>query len=323
MTKNWIFRTIGVIATGAAVLSTVWAAPASDWPSKPITIVVPFTAGGQADQVGRMLAQHLSDKLKQPVIVDNKPGAGTIIGSQYVARAKPDGYTFLLGGTSNVLNFYTQPKMPYGKKDLQPVAELITVPLYLVTSPKSKFKTVHDIIQQSKETPGSVSCGNFGTGTVSHLSCGMLASMAGVEFVHVAYKGGMPTIQDTMGGQVDVSMVVEGLQFIADKKLHGIAVTTPKRSPYAPDIPSVGESLQGYDITGWNGIFAPAGTPDAIVQRVAAEVQSMLQGETAKSRFKVMGVLPSHRARAEFSTYIDHEFERWGSLVKSMNIKLD
>ena len=324
MNKKWFFPTVGIVAVSAATLSVAWAAPTTgDWPNRPITIVVPFTAGGQADQLGRMLGQHLTEKLKQPVIVENKPGAGTLIGSQFVARAKPDGYTFLLGGTTNVLNFYTQPKMPYGKKDLLPVAELASIPLYLVTSPKSKFKTVQDVIRAAKETPDGVSCGNFGKGSISHLTCGMLANTVGTQFIHVAYKGGMPTIQDTMAGQVDVSIVVEGAQFIADKKLHGIAVTTPKRSPYVPDIPAIAETLQGFNVTGWNGVFAPAGTPDAIVQRVAAEVKNMLQSDAAKTRFKAMGILASERTSVEFSTFVDHEFERWGALVKSMNIQLD
>ena len=324
MTKNWLSRAVGIIAASAATLSAAWAAPGNDWPSRPITIVVPFAAGGQADQLGRMLGQHLTEKLKQPVIVDNKPGAGTIIGSQFVARAKPDGYTFLLGGTTNILNFHTQPKMPYGRKDLQSVAELITTPLYLVTSPKSQFKTVQDVIQASKEKAGNVSCGNFGTGSISHLSCGMLAQMAGVEFLHVAYKGSAPLIQDTMAGQVDVAVIVEGLPSISAKKLHGLAVTTPERNPYTPDIPRMREALPSFAVTGWNGIFAPAGTPDAIVQRVAAEVNDMLQSEAIKSRLKAMGVLlPAHRTTAEFSAFVDQEFDRWGKQVKAMNVKLD
>ena len=324
MTKNWLVRTVGIIAASAATVSVAWAAPESDWPSKAITIVVPFSAGGQADQLGRMLGQYLTEKLKQPVVVDNKPGAGTIIGSQFVARAKPDGYTFLIGGTTNVLNFYTQPKMPYGKKDLLPVAELITVPLYVVSNPKSKFKTLQDVIQVGKaKSGGGVTCGNFGTGSVSHLTCGMIAQMSGSDFVHVSYKGGSPLMTDLMGGQVDIGVIVEGLPAITSQRLHGIAVTTPERTSYLPDLPRVSETLPGFSVTGWNGVFAPAGTPDVIVQRVAAEVKNMLQSDAAKTQIKAMGVLPSQRSSAEFATFVDQEFDRWGKQVKSMNIKLD
>ncbi|WP_425466393.1 Bug family tripartite tricarboxylate transporter substrate binding protein [Pseudorhodoferax soli] len=311
------------MAVVAAIVPAMALAQAQ-WPTRPITLVVPFPPGGAGDQMGRMVAHHLAATVKQPVIVDNRPGAGTIIGSQLVARAKPDGYTFLLGSTSNVLNHYFYQKVPYDTRaDLAPVAQLITLTNYMVVPPNSKFKSTADVLRQAKERPNSVSCANYGAGTGGHLSCALLARMAGVEFVNVPYKGGMPAIQDTMAGQVDMAMVVEALPFVQDKRLNALAVSTAERNPNAPSIPTVGESVPGFDVTSWLGIFAPAGTPDAIVQRVSADIQAMLQEDASKEQFKTMGVVPVLRPTKEFGAYVDREFDRWGKLLKPLNIRLD
>ena len=323
MMRKTAMRLMAAVALSAASFGA-WA-QGDNWPSaKPISIIVPWSPGGFSDQMARMIAQHLTKALNQSVIVENKPGAGTIIGSQYVANAKPDGYTFLMGSTSNVINQYIYRKLPYDtKKDLLPVAQVILLPNYLIVPPDSKFKTLQEVIDQARKQPRSVSCGNYGAGTGGHLSCELLARMAGVEFVNVPYKGGMPAVQDTMAGQVDMAMVVEGLPFVMDKKVRALGVTTPERNPYAPDIPAIAEKLPGYDVTSWQGLFAPAGTPDAIVKRVADEVQVLLKDDAAKARMKTMGVVPVLRPTKEFAAYVNHESDRWGVLLKPMNIHLD
>lgn len=321
--KKTGLRLMAAVALGVASFYS-WAA-AEQWPgARPISIIVPWTPGGLNDQMARMIAQHLSKTLNQPVIVENKPGAGSIIGSQYVANAKPDGYTFLMGSTSNVLNQYIYSKLPYDtRRDLLPVAQVIQMPNWLIVAPNSRFKTIQDVIDQARTQKKSVSCANYGAGTAGHLSCELLARMAGVEFVNVPYKGGMPTIQDTMAGQVDMAMVVEGLPFVTDRKVRAIAVTTPERNPYMPDVPAIAEKLPGYDVTSWIGLFAPAGTPEAIVKRVSDDVQVFLKDAAAKERMKSIGVIPVLRPSKEFAAYVNHEFDRWGVLLKPMNIRLD
>lgn len=318
------FRALCLWATAVFVALPGLALAQSDWPTKPITLVVPYPPGGAGDQMGRMVARHLSDTVKQPVIVDNRPGAGTIIGSQMVAKAKPDGYTFLLGGASNVLNFFLYSKMPYGRNDLMPVAQLINLTNFLVVKPDSKFKSLADVIAQAKAQPKSVSCANYGMGTNGHLACAALAKAAGVEFVDVGYRGGMAAMQDVLAGQVDMAMNVEALPFIEEKRLRGLAVSTPERNPYAPSIPAVAEMYPGFDVTPWQGIFAPAGTPADIVNRVAADIQKMLQEESSKQQFKTMGVTPVLRpSQKDFAKYFDDEYVRWEKIMKQVNIRIE
>ncbi|RCW68656.1 Bug family tripartite tricarboxylate transporter substrate binding protein [Pseudorhodoferax soli] len=308
-----------------ALSALVWAQPAAadTWPSKPVTIVVPYTPGGLADQMARMSAQHLSKAFGQPFIIDNKPGAGTVIGSQFVARAKPDGYTLLLGGTPNIYMTQLYKKAAVKREDLAPVASLITVTNYLVVNPKSKYQSLQDVIKQSKADPGSVSCANYGIGTSGHLSCELLSKAAGIQLTNVAYKGGMPTIQDTLAGQVDMAVVVEALPFITEKTLRGLAVTTSSRNPYAPSIPTLAESYPGFDVTSFEGFFAPAGTPVEIMRRISAEVQVAMKDAHNLARMKDLGVVPMNSNYDDFAAYYDQQYQRWNEILKPMNITLD
>jgi tripartite-type tricarboxylate transporter receptor subunit TctC len=310
--------------TTATALSPACSAAQSDWPSRPITIVVPYSPGGAADAMGRMVARHLSQELKQTVVVENRPGAGIMLGSQFVARARPDGYTFLVGGGPNVLHQFIYRNVPYDlKKDLRAVAQLSELPNYMVAHPGRRFRSVADVLQRAREQPGTVTCAHYGTGTSGHLGCEMLASLGGVKLVNVAYRGGVPAIQDTLGGQVDIAMVVEALPYIQDKRLTGLGVSTTARSPHAPDIPAIAETLPGYDVTPWQGIFAPAGTPDDRVARVGAAIQAMLQDEASQAQMKTLGVIPAWRNAAEMDAYVDLETKRWGKVIPPLNIQLD
>lgn len=294
------------------------------WPEKPIVIVVPFPPGGNTDILARLVAQKLSTSLGQPVIVENKPGAGSMIGSQVVARAKPDGYTFLMGSIANVLNnfFYKKPLYDISK-DLMPISQLVAVPNYLAVNNSVNAKSVSDIIAMAKATPEKVSCASSGVGTSPYLSCELLRTMTGVKMVTVAYKGGVPAMQDVMGGQATMVIANEALPYINDRRLKGIAVTTPTRTPLAPDMPAIAETLPGFDVTSWYGVFAPTGTPQEIVNKISAEIASLLKTPEVQKRLEGLGATPVGSSPKEFSDYVNAEMRRWEKTLKPMNINLD
>jgi tripartite-type tricarboxylate transporter receptor subunit TctC len=320
-------RTLKFLLAALCVAGTFFHSAAqaqAAWPSRPITLVVPFPPGGNTDSLGRIVAEKLALALKQPVIVDNKPGAGSMIGSQFVARANPDGHTFLVGSISNALNHFFYKKPLYDiTKDLVPVAHLVEVPNYLAVGPGARHKTLPDIIAFAKANPKALNCATTGIGTSPFLSCELFKRLAGVDIVNVPYRGGAPAMQDAMGGQVSMVFANEALPLINDKRLIGVAVTTPKRSPYAPDLPALGETLAGYDVTSWYGVFAPVGTPDAIVQRVSAEINTILKDEGVRARLKTLGATPTGGTPREFAAYVDSEVKRWGEVIRPMNITLD
>ena len=294
------------------------------WPEKPIVMVVPFPPGGNTDTLARLVAQKLSTSLGQPVIVENKPGAGSMIGSQVVARAKPDGYTFLMGSIANVLNnfFYKKPLYDISK-DLLPISQLVAVPNYLAVNNDVNVKSVSDIIAMAKATPEKVSCASSGVGTSPYLSCELLRTMAGVKMVTVAYKGGAPAMQDVMGGQATMVIANEALPYIKDKRLKGMAVTTATRTPLAPDLPAIAETLPGFDVTSWYGVFAPTGTPPEIVNKISAEIVSLLKAPDVQKRLEALGAVAVGSSPKEFGEYVNAELKRWEKTLKPMNISLD
>lgn len=317
------FKRLARVVLAAVLLGSSFGALAA-WPEKLITLVVPFPPGGNTDTLARLVAQHLSSSLGQPVIVENKPGAGSMIGSQVVARAKPDGYTLLVGSIANVLNHYFYKKPLYDiAKDLVPVSQLVAVPNYLAVNNSASVKSVAEIIAIAKANPDKVSCATTGVGTSTYLSCEMFTRMAGVKIVNVPYKGGMAAMQDVMGGQATMVFANEALPYINDKRLTGVAVTTIKRSPLASDLPAISETLPGFDVTSWYGVFAPAGTPAPIVEKLGAEIATLLMNPEVQKRLKALGATPVGSSPKEFSEYVNAELTRWGAAIKPMNISLD
>jgi len=317
------FERLARLVLAAVLLGSSFGALAA-WPEKLITLVVPFPPGGNTDTLARLVAQHLSSSLGQPVIVDNKPGAGSMIGSQAVARAKPDGYTLLVGSIANVLNHYFYKKPLYDiTKDLVPVSQLVAVPNYLAVNNSVGVKSVAEIIAMAKANPDKVSCASSGVGTSPYLSCEMFKRMAGVNMLVVPYKGGMAAMQDVMGGQATMVIANEALPYINDKRLTGVAVTTIKRSPLASDLPAISETLPGFDVTSWYGVFAPAGTPAPIVEKLGAEIATLLMNPEVQKRLKALGATPVGSSPKEFGAYVDAELARWGAAIKPMNISLD
>ncbi|WP_298232245.1 tripartite tricarboxylate transporter substrate binding protein [uncultured Azohydromonas sp.] len=318
-------RTLTVAALALAAALPV--AQAQDqWPSKPITYVVAFPAGGTSDIVARLIAQKLGPALGTTVIVDNKAGAGGSVGSEQVARAAPDGYT-ILGGTisSHAINVSLYSKLGYDPvTSFVPVALIGTNPVVLVTRQDSPYKTVADVIAagKAKKPMTSASAGN---GTSQHLALELLKFKTGIGIDHIPYKGSAPAIQDVMAGQVDMmfdTTVVAG-PHIESGKLRALAVTSPKRLSSMPNVPTLAETVPGYEVVSWQAIFAPAGTPKAIQQRLHDEVNKILAQPDVKERLAKLGMEAGQMGTEQFTAFQKAEVAKWAQLIKAANIKIE
>jgi tripartite-type tricarboxylate transporter receptor subunit TctC len=312
--------------TLALVLGT-GPASAQAWPSKPITIVVPFPAGGTTDLITRPIAQKLSEVLKQPVIVDNRGGAGGTIGAGMVARAPADGYTFLVGAVHHTIATTLYKKLPYSfEKDLAPVTVMAFVPNIVVVNPSVPAKNIQELIALAKAKPGGVTYGSAGSGTSHHMAAELFKSMAHVDMQHVPYKGGGPMMQDLVGGQINVAFetAASAVPQIKAGKVRPIAITTAKRSSAMPDLPSVAESgLPGYDVVTWYGLLAPAGTPKEIVNRMNSEIAKILQTPDMKERIASISSEPGGISPAQFADLIKAETVKWAKVVKDSGATVD
>lgn len=311
-----------------AVVPQVRAQSADKWPSKPINYVVPFAAGGTTDLLGRLIGQRLSQVLGQSVVVENRPGAGGNIGSDYVAKAAPDGYT-LVGGTvsSHSINVSLYPKMPYDPvKNFQPITLIGTLPNVLVVNVSSPWKSVQDVIAAAKTRPGSINFGSSGNGTSQHLSAELFANMAGLKLTHVPYKGSSQAVQALLGNQVDLVFEnsIAAMPMIQSGKFRALATTGSKRAAELPDVPTVAEAgLTGYEIVSWQAIFAPAGTPMPIVNRLATEIGKIIREPEIRNRLAALGVEPSGAGPAELGAFQKREVAKWAELIKVANIRLE
>ena len=318
------------IALALAAASLPHAAPAlaQAWPSKPITYVVPFPAGGTTDILARILGQKLGAALGTTIVVENKPGAGGNVGSEFVSRAAPDGYT-IMGGTisSHSINVSLYPKLPYDPvTSFAPITLIGTNPNVLVVNAASPYKSVQEITAALKAKPGSLSYASAGNGTSQHLSAELYKFMAGIDMVHIPYKGSGPAITDVMGGQVPMmfdTSVVAG-PHIESGKLRALAVTSAKRAASMPNVPTMAESgVPGYDVVSWQAVFAPAGTPRPIVDRLHAEIAKILKEPEVQERLAKLGLDPSGMTPAELSAFQKAEIEKWAKVIKAANIKID
>ncbi|AOY96224.1 MFS transporter [Cupriavidus sp. USMAA2-4] len=298
------------------------------WPSKPINYVVPFAAGGTTDVLGRLIGQRLSVALGQPVVVENRAGAGGNIGSDYVAKAAPDGYT-LVGGTisSHAINVSLYPRMPYDPvKQFQPVALIGTLPNVLVVNADSPWKSVQDVIAAARVPGTQVTFGSSGNGTSQHLAGELFAKLADVKLLHVPYKGSSPAMQALLGKQVDLVFEnsVAAMPLIQSGKLRALATTGSKRAGELPDVPTLAEAgLKGYEIVSWQAIFAPAGTPAPVVDRLAGEIGKILADPAVRGRLAQLGIEPSGAGPAQLGAFQKAEVAKWGQLVKSAGIRLE
>ena len=314
----------------AAVIAAVPALSlaADAWPTKPITYVVPFAPGGNTDTLARIIGPKLSTALGQPVVIENKPGAGGNIGSDFVAKAKPDGYT-ILGGTisSHAINASMYPNMPYDPiKNFEPITVLGQAPLLLVVPADSPYKTVKDLLDAAKAKPGALSFASAGNGTSPHLAGELLESSAHVQATHVPYKGSGPAVTDLLAGHVqfmfDTALIVGG--HIKAGKLRALAVTSSKRTSLFPDVPTIAEAgVPGYEIGSWQAVYAPAGTPKPIVERLNAEIVKALKSPDIAERFAGLGMEPVANTSAQMAEFNKAEVAKWAKIVKEANIKAE
>jgi tripartite-type tricarboxylate transporter receptor subunit TctC len=308
----------GLVAQGAAEAQT--------YPERPVRLIVGFPPGGAADILGRLAAQQLGSGLGQQVVVDNRGGAGGLIATEIAAKANPDGYTLLFTSIPHVINPHLYRKVSYDAlRDFVPVIQFVSVPLMMAAGPGLPAKDVKELIAVAKVKPGQINYGSGGSGSSSHLAMELLKSMAGIDLVHVPYKGTGPMITDMLGGQIalTIASAVPLSPQVRAGRLRGIAVTGPKRSPAFPDVPAIAETVPGYEVVNWFGIIAPRGTPQPIIARVNSELNRALKSP------ELVKLLAAQTAEAvggspeAFDRVIRSDFAKWAKVVKESGAKVD
>ena len=307
-----------VLALGLAPVGTAQAQTA--WPAKPIKILVGYAAGGSTDVTARIIAQALSERLGQPVLIENRAGAGGNIAAEAAAKADPDGYTLLMATSST---FATNPalykSLPFDvQADFAPIIVTAFIPNLMVVNPAVPAKNLADFIAYAKANPGQLNYGSAGNGTSQHISGALFGSLAGVQMTHIAYRGGAPAVNDLLGGQIQVlfAPLVEVVQQVRAEKLRALGTTTAKRSPLLPEVPTIAETLPGYEVTLWNGLLAPAKTPPEIIERINRAAIDALRSEEVKAKLAEQGSEPVGNTPAEFRAFIGSELSKWKRLVE-------
>lgn len=303
------------------------AADAQPYPSKPIRFVVPFPAGGIADVMARVIGQKLNEAWNQPVVVENRAGAGGNIGAEIVARSPPDGYTLIMGsiGTHSV-NVSLFSRLPFDPvRDFAPVALVIKADGLLVLHPSVPVKTVKELIALARARPGQLAYATAGNGTASHLAGELFKSMAKVDIVPIPYKGNVPAITNLLGGQTSMlfATMPTVLPQVKAGRLRALAVTGAQRSPAAPDVPAMAETLPGFEVTNWIGVFAPAGTPADIVARLNAEIMRIMRLPEVQSRLANEGAKFTPTTPGEFAAFVQSEITKWGKVIKESGARVD
>lgn len=323
MTRRPFFRITFVACLAAAG----FASHAQDWPArKPITLVVPFAAGGSTDATARLLADKLGKEIGQQVIVENRAGAGSNLGSAFVAKAAPDGYTVLFATSTIATNVSLYKNTGFDlRKDLVPVSQFALIPNVLTINNDLPVRSLQEFVDHVRQKKGPINYGSAGSGSASHLSGALFNSMAKGDMVHVAYKGGAPANTDLMGGQIQAvfSPMVEVLPFVESGKLRALAVTTKSRSPRLPNVPAVNEALPGFEVALWNGVFAPAATPPAVLDKLATAVQRIAQDPAVRKALADQGSTPVGGTSAQFKEILAQEIDKWGKLVKLSGASVD
>lgn len=321
--KTFTRRTGIKTLAAAALLATGMggALAQADFPSKPLTMIVPFSAGGTTDILARIVGQALGQELGESIIIENKPGAGGNIGAQQAARAKADGYTLFMGTVgTHAINQSLYKKLPYDPlKDFTPLSRVATVPNLLVAHPSRPYKTVQEMIAYAKANPGDVTYGSPGSGASPHVSGALFQSMTGAELTHIPYKGSAPAVSDLLGNQIAVMFdnMPSAIQHVHSGKLRPIAVTTAKRSPELPDVPTIAEAgVPGYEATSWFGLWAPAGTPAPVLDKLHSALTKVLQDPAVVKKIADQGGEVVIDTPAEFEAFIQSEAAKWGKVVK-------
>ena len=310
----------------ALVMLGAGTARAQTYPNHPLRMVVPFAAGaGVLDIMARLVGQHLGEALGQQVAVDNRPGAGGIVGAEVVAKAEPDGYTLLMGNTALVVSPYLYARLPFDPlKDFVPVTRVNSAPLLLVVHPAVPAQSVKELIAYAKARPGQLNYGSGGVGSTPYLATELFKSMAAIDVVHVPYKGGAPALADLMAGQLTfmIENVPGTLPLVKSGKLKALAITSAERSPLAPEVPTMPEAgVAGYEMVGWNGVFVATGTPPAIVARLNGDLAKVLGLPDVREQMAALGAVPGGDTAQAFGAFITAESLRWGSIIKERGIR--
>ncbi|HEY0442534.1 MAG TPA: tripartite tricarboxylate transporter substrate binding protein [Xanthobacteraceae bacterium] len=318
-----------LLAGAAAIASAgpIRVARSADWPAGPVKIIVPYPPAGSSDIAARVVGQVVSEALGQPVIIDNRAGAGGNLGMEAAARAAPDGYTLVLATTAHAINMTLFKNLNYDTvKSFAPIALVMEIPLLLVVNPDFAAKSVSELIALAKEKPKGINFASSGNGQSTHMAAELFCSMAGVQMTHVPYRGSAPAINDVIAGHVPLifDTTVSALPHAQGGKLRALAVTSRQRLPSLADVPTVSEAgLPGYEITAWNGFLAPAGTPQPIVERLNKEVVRALATAQVKERFDALSAFYRPTTPAEFEAYLRNEVEKWAKVVRDSGAKLE
>jgi tripartite-type tricarboxylate transporter receptor subunit TctC len=315
----------GMIALAALLAASI--AWGSDWPTKPVRFIVPYPPGGGTDVIARILQSRLSESLGQSVVIENRGGAGGVLGTEVAAKANPDGYTFLFTLSSHTINPLLY-KVNYDvERDFAPVSLIVSVPQLIAAYPGAPIESVADIVTLAKQHPGTLHFASVGNGTPSHIAGELLKLRTSIDIVHVPYKGGGPAVADTLGGQVPLLIVTmpAAMSQVRAGKLRALAVTTSKRNPGAPDIPTVAEALKvpDYEVDSWYAIFAPAKTPRVIVARMQAEIAHALQQPEIRHKLLEQGGDPVGSTPEQLDRVVKSELRKWAELIREAHITLD
>ena len=322
---------LGALACAALVASVALVTPpamAQSWPTRPVRVIVSYPPGGGNDNLARIFAQKLGERLGQPFVVENKPGAGTLIGSEAAAKSPADGHTLLLSSiVTHALAPALYPKIPYDPlRDFVAVTTLAVAPTVLVVNPAFPAKSVQEIVTLARASPGKYTFPSGGNGTTPHISGEIFKAMTGTDLLHVPYKGGGPALADLIGGQVNMMFdtAASAMPHVRSGKLRAIAIATPKRHPDFPDVPTFAEQgLPDYSINSWYSLHAPAGTPREIVNRLHAEVVEVLKLPDVVERLKTLNADPGGMPPAEFDAFVRAELQRYGDVIRKAGIKLE
>lgn len=317
--KMWIAGALGVALAAAG-------GAAQAYPDRPVRMIIPFSAGGATDVVIRIVANRLPDVLGQQVVIDNRTGAGGLIGTDIAAKATSDGYTLLATGTPHVIVPNLYKKVPFDPlKDFAPIMQIGTQPYALTVHPSLGVRTVKELIAQAQKQPGAINYASSGNGGAQHLFGAMFVHMAKIDMVHVPYKGSGPARADLLGGQIKVGCL--GISSIINQHKAGqlriIGVTSAKRSPELPDVPSIAETIPGYDAQLWTGILAPRGTPKAAIDRIHRDVSKLLQSKEVQTLFDRVGTYVVATDPKAFAEYLKLEYSKWGGVVRAVNLQIN
>jgi tripartite-type tricarboxylate transporter receptor subunit TctC len=317
-----------VLGAAAAVLAAPRIAQGeAPWPERPVHLVVPYAPGGPSDILARALSEKLYGTWRQPIVVDNKPGAGSSIGTAVVARAAPDGLTLLLGASAHVMNPPLMPQLPYDAvRDFTPIIQAAFHPMVLVVHPSVPVHSVAELLARAKASPGAVTIGSAGIGNASHLAAALLQTMAGVEFTHVPYNGSAPAQTAIMGGQVEAAFLnsTTATPQLRAGTLRGLGVASLQRWRELPDLPTIAEQgFPGYEVVSWYGVLAPAGLPAPLLEKLHQDIRAALQTPELREKITAAGLDPMDEGPAQFRATLTAELAKWSELIRTAGIKAD